>query len=101
MTARGEVWIARLDKLRPAIVLTRNPMADILNEVLVVACTTTIRGLVTEVPVGLADGVRTGSVANVDATQLVEQSDLVRRVGQVRSSTMDAICDALHYAIGC
>jgi mRNA interferase MazF len=101
VTARGDVWIVRAGKLRPAIVLTRDPLADILNEVLVVVCTSTVRGLVTEVPVGLDDGLQHHSVANVDMTQLVSQEAFVRRLGQVRASTMEAICDALHHAIGC
>lgn len=101
MTARGEVWIARLDKLRPVIVLTRDPLADILNEILVVACTTTVRGLSVEVPVGVSDGLQRDSVANLDMTQLIGQAELVHRLGDVRSSTMVAICEALHSAIGC
>lgn len=101
MTARGEVWLIEADKRRPAIVLTRDPAAGHLNSILVVTVTGTVRGLPVEVPVGPADGVRHESVANLDSTQLVDRSAFLHRIGRVRPSTMDAICDALHYAVGC
>ena len=44
---RGEVWLAQLDKVRPVIVLTRDPMGRHLNSVIVAPVTSTIRGLAT------------------------------------------------------
>ncbi|HEY4411191.1 MAG TPA: type II toxin-antitoxin system PemK/MazF family toxin, partial [Acidimicrobiia bacterium] len=73
---RGDVWLADLDKLRPIIVLTRNPMGRYLNAVLVAPVTSTVRGLSTEVPVGPADGIRVPSVANLDNVQLVARERL-------------------------
>ena len=32
---RGEIWLAELDKRRPVVVLTREPMGRILNSVIV------------------------------------------------------------------
>jgi mRNA interferase MazF len=101
VTAHGEVWLVRADKPRPAIVLTRDPIAGMLDQILVVAITRAIRGLPVEVPVGPADGVRVASVANLDTIQLLAREAFIRRVGHVRPSTMAAICDALHYAVGC
>lgn len=98
---RGDLWLVRLDKARPAIVLTRDPIADRLNAVLVVAVTRTVRGLPVEVPLGAADGVLSASVANLDQAQRVTKANFVRRLGKVRLSTMEAICEAMHYAIGC
>jgi mRNA interferase MazF len=48
---RGEVWLAKLDKVRPVIVLTRDPMGRHLNSVIVAPVTSTVRGLATEVAV--------------------------------------------------
>jgi PemK-like, MazF-like toxin of type II toxin-antitoxin system len=55
---RGEIWLADLDKARPVIVLTRDPMGRLLNAVIVAPVTSTVRGISTEVPVGSEDGVR-------------------------------------------
>ena len=98
---RGEVWLAQLDKVRPLIILTRDPLAGLLNGVIAVPVTSTIRGLSTEVPLGHADGVRHESVANLDNLQLVARARLVRRVGRVRPATLASLCAALAIATGC
>ncbi len=98
---RGEVWLAEVDKTRPVIVLTRNPMGWYLNAVLIAPVTSTVRGVSTEVPVGPADGIRVESVANLDNTQLLARTRLVRRVGQVTPDTMSRLCDALAIAVDC
>jgi mRNA interferase MazF len=98
---RGDVWLAQLDKIRPVVVLTRDPMGRLLNAVITAPVTSTVRGLSTEVAVGPADGVRQPSVANLDQTQLVARNRLVRRVGRARPETMAALCTALALAVGC
>lgn len=98
---RGEVWLARLDKVRPIVVLTRDPMGQLLRAVISAPVTSTIRGLSTEVRLGREDGLRVDSVANLDNVQLVARTRLVRRVGRVRPRTMQAICGALSTAAGC
>lgn len=98
---RGDVWVARLDKLRPVVELTRDPMGGHLNSVMAAPVTTTIRGISTEVPIGPQDGIRRESVANLDNVQLVDHADLFRRVGRARPITMEAICAALAIATGC
>ena len=98
---RGEVWLARLDTVRPIVVLTRDPMGALLHGVIGAPITSTIRGLSTEVRVGADDGVRVESVANLDSVQLVPRSRLVRRVGRARASTMTSICGALAIAVRC
>lgn len=95
---RGDVRLARLDKVRPVVVLTRDPLGRILNAVIVAPVTSTVRGLTTEVPVGPADGVPLPSVANPDQVQLVARNRLERRVGRARPQTMEALCDALAVA---
>jgi mRNA interferase MazF len=98
---RGEVWLARLDKVRPVVVMARDPMGKLLHGVIGAPVTSTVRGLSTEVPVGPEDGVRLESVANLDNLQLVARSRLVRRVGRARPSTIAAICGAISIAVGC
>lgn len=98
---RGEVWLAELDKTRPVIVLTRDPMGRLLNAVIVAPVTSTVRGVSTEVPVGIDDGVRHPSVANLDNVQLVSRDRFRRRVGRARPEVMAALCAALAIAVDC
>jgi mRNA interferase MazF len=98
---RADVWLANLDKVRPVIVLTRDPMGRLLNAVIVAPVTSTIRGLTTEVEVGPDDGILRPSVVNLDQVQLVALTRLVRPVGRARPQTMGAICDALAVAVSC
>ena len=78
----AQVWWADLDKVRPVIVLTRDPMGRVLHAVIAAPVTSTVRGLSTEVRVGAEDDVRVDSVASLDNMQLVARSRLVRRVGR-------------------
>ena len=98
---RGQVWLADLDKRRPVIVLTRDPLGRYLNSVLVAPVTSTVRGVSTEVAVGPADDVRVPSVANLDNLQLVDRRLLVRHVGKVQSQTLHDLCAAASIALGC
>jgi mRNA interferase MazF len=98
---RGDVWLAQLDKVRPVVILTRDPLAAMLHALIVAPITSTVRGISTEVRVGAADGVLHESVANLDNVQLVARSRLTRRVGRARRATMAAICTALTNATSC
>jgi mRNA interferase MazF len=98
---RGEVWLAHLDKVRPVVILTRDPMGSHLHSVIVGPITSTVRGLSTEVRVGPEDGVVVESVVNVDNTQLIERTSLLSQVGIIRAPGMKAICRALAVAVDC
>ena len=98
---RGEVWLATLDKVRPVVVLTRDPMGRLLDAVIAAPVTSTVRGISTEVPLGAEDGVRVDSVVNLDNLTLVSRTRLVRRLGRARPSTIDSVCEALATATGC
>ena len=98
---RGEIWLAELDKRRPVVVLTRDPLGRMLHSVIVGPVTSTVRGLSTEVELTEADGVRRPSVVNLDHLQLVSRSRLVRHVGRATPTTLSAICAAAAEAIGC
>ena len=98
---RGEVWLADLDKTRPVIVLTRDPLGRLLHSVIVAPVTSTIRGLSTEVALGRDDGIRHPSVANLDNVQLLSRDRLRRRIGRAQPATMTALCAALSVAMDC
>ncbi len=99
--ARAEVWLARVDKLRPVVVLTRDPLGRVLDGVLVAPITSTVRGLATEVAIDAASGLRRPSVVGCDALRRVGRADLVRRVGVCDDATMRRICEAVRVAIDC
>src|SRR5271166_6533188 len=98
---RGEIWLAELDKRRPVVVLTRDPLGRLLHSVIVGPVTSTVRGLNTEVGLAEADGMRKPCVVNLDNLQLVPRVKLVRRIGRASPRTLRAICAATAEAIGC
>jgi mRNA interferase MazF len=101
---RGEIWFyafAHPDKLRPVLVLTRQVVIDLLHTVMVAPITSTIRGAPSEVVLGIEDGLKHDSAANLDHVQTVEKSRLRRRVGQIRPEKMKEVCRALAIATGC
>jgi mRNA interferase MazF len=95
------VWLAELDKRRPVVVLTRDPLGRVLHSVIVGPVTSTVRGLSTEVELSPADGVGKRSVVNLDNLQLLSRTRLVRRVGRAAPATMEQICIAAAEAIAC
>ncbi|MGH9115289.1 MAG: type II toxin-antitoxin system PemK/MazF family toxin [Acidimicrobiales bacterium] len=97
----GEVWWADLDKVRPVVVLTRRRVASRLTRVLVAPVTTTARGLSTEVTLGQAEGVKPGSVASLDNTQLIPRATLLRRAGVVAPARWGEFCRAMASVMAC
>ena len=102
--ARGEIWqyaFTRPDKRRPVLVLSRQDVIGLLHTVMVAPITSTIHGAPSEVVVGAAEGLKHDSAINLDHVQTVEQSRLVRRIGQATPATMRQVCHALAIAVGC
>jgi mRNA-degrading endonuclease toxin of MazEF toxin-antitoxin module len=100
---RGELWQARVGrKKRTVLVLTRSEVLDVRTLVTVAEVTTSIRGLAAEVDVDHDDvGLDRPSVINCDGIHNVTQASLTDRVGEVRDGTMQRVCSALSYALGC
>ena len=73
------IHLAHLDKTRPVLVLTRELVRPHLSRVTVAPITSRIRGLTTEVPVGVANGLDKDSVISLDNIQTVFRSELLRR----------------------
>lgn len=75
--ARGDIWtyeFQRSDKRRPVLVLSRTEAIPALHTVMVAPITSTIRGLPSEVVVGVAEGLQHDSAVNLDHMQTVEQA---------------------------
>ncbi|MCA1673858.1 MAG: type II toxin-antitoxin system PemK/MazF family toxin, partial [Actinobacteria bacterium] len=78
---RGEVWLAEMDKLRPAVVMHRDFAGRALNAVLVAPLTTTIRDIPTAVRLGPVDGIDRDCIAALDNLTLLRRDRFVRRIG--------------------
>jgi mRNA interferase MazF len=75
------IHTARLDKVRPVVVLTRELVRPHLARVTVAPITTTVRGLSTEVPVGVANGFQQASVVSCDNIVTVPTTALGAQIG--------------------
>lgn len=100
---RGEVWLAEVGrKRRPVLVLTRTEVLDVRALVTVAEISTSARGLAAEVEVDhVAVGLDRPSVVNCDGLHTVAQTTLTTRVGDVDIATLERVCSAVRYALGC
>ncbi|MDQ6909423.1 MAG: type II toxin-antitoxin system PemK/MazF family toxin [Actinomycetota bacterium] len=92
------IHVAHLDKVRPVLVLTRELVRPHLSRVTVAPVTSTIRGLSTEVPVGLANGVDQESVVSCDNIVTVPKSALGHHVGYLLPAQEAALAAAIRAA---
>ena len=102
--ARGEVWWCELPEVgrRPVVVLSRDAAIPRLRRTLIAPCTTTIRGLASEVVLEPgADPVPRRSVANLDSVESVSIEVLVERLGRLSDERMRELCAALEVAVAC
>lgn len=82
LPARGEVWWCELVGAgrRPVVVLTRDSAIPRLKRTLVAPCTTTVRGLPSEVVLEPGDDpVPQRSAVNLDSVESVSVGTLVQR----------------------
>ena len=84
------------------IVLTRDAAIPRLRRALVAPCTTTIRGLPSEVVLEPGeDPIPQRSAVNLDSVESVAVSVLVDRLGRLSADRMRAVCAALAVAVDC
>lgn len=101
---RGELWWCDLPDIarRPVVVLSRDSAIPRLRRVVVAPCTTTIRGLPSEVALDPAtDPIGRPSAVNLDSLESVSVGVLVERLGRVSDERMREICAALAIAVDC
>lgn len=102
--ARGDVWWCELPEVgrRPVVVLSRDAAIPRLKRALIGPCTTTIRGIPSEVLLDPGeDPVPQTSVVNLDSVESVSLGTLVERLGRLSDVRMRQICDALAIAVAC
>jgi mRNA interferase MazF len=100
---RGEVWFAATPGGdRPVLVLTRDPVADRIQSVVVAALTRTQRDLVSELALTAAnDGLPTDCVVNFDNVHTVPRESFRRRITALSDLRMSQACRVLRDAMGC
>jgi mRNA interferase MazF len=87
---------------RPVVVLTRDAAIPRLRRALVAPCTTTIRGLASEVVIEPHDDpVPRRSSINLDSVESVSVAVLVERLGRLSDDRMREVCAALDVAVEC
>ncbi len=102
--ARGEVWWCEMAEIgrRPVVVLSRDAVIPRHRRALVAPCTTTIRGLASEVLLEPGDDpVPLRSAVNLDSIESVSIAILVQRLGRLAERRMREICAALAVAVDC
>lgn len=72
-----------------------------LNQVLAVPATRTIRGIPTEVQLDRSDGMPATCVLAADNTTLIRRSLCTERITQLGPERVRAVCDALALAVAC
>jgi len=84
------------------VVLSRDAAIPRLRRALIGPCTTTIRGLPTEVRLEPEeDPIPRPSVVNLDSVESVSVGTLVERLGRLSDDRMREICEALEIAVDC
>ena len=104
LPARGEVWWCEPPEIgrRPVVVLTRDAAIPRLRRALVAPCTTTIRGLPSEVALEPGeDPVPRACVVNLDSVESVSVGVLDERMGTLSGARMQQVCAALAVATDC
>jgi mRNA interferase MazF len=104
LPVRGEVWWCELPEIarRPVVVLSRDAAIPRLRRTVIAPCTTTIRGLASEVLLEPGeDPIPLQSAVNLDSVESVAVGSLTERLGRLGDGRMREICAALSVAVDC
>ena len=104
LPARGEVWWCEVPEVgrRPVVVLSRDAAIPRLQRTLIGPCTTTIRGIPSEVLLDPSeDPIPLPSAVNLDSVESVSVGTLVERLGRLSDGRMRQVCAALEVAVAC
>ena len=104
LPARGDVWWCELPDIgrRPVVVLSRDAAIPRLRRAVIAPCTTTIRGLPSEVVLEPEDDpVPRRCAANLDSIESVALGVLAERIGCLADVRMRQLCQALEVAVDC
>lgn len=95
-----EIRLARMDKTRPVVVLTREAVQPFLANITVAPITSTVRGISSEVPIGRLNGIAGKSVINFDNIRTISAERLGRHLGYLTDEYEGQIAAAITNAFG-
>jgi mRNA interferase MazF len=103
VVAQAEIWLMETpnQKRRPVLIVSRDEVIPVLNNVVVAPVTSTLRDIPTCIRVGPDEGIDHDSVATFDNLAAVPKSVLTTRLGQLGSAGSRQICDALDAMANC
>ena len=103
MVAQAELWLMETpnQKRRPVLVVSRDEVIQVVNNVIVAPVTSKIRDIPTCIRVGADEGIGHDSVATFDNLAAVPKSVLTTRLGQLSFSGRHQICEALAAIADC
>ena len=103
MVVQGELWLMETpnQKRRPVLVVSRDDVIPVLNNVVVAPVTSTIRAIATCIRVGADEGIDHDSVATFDNLAAVPKSVLTHRLGALGVGGHQQICAALDALANC
>ncbi len=103
MVAQAEIWLMETpnQKRRPVLIVSRDEVIPVLNNVVVAPVTSTLRDIPTCIRVGPDVGIDRDSVAAFDNLAAVPKSVLTNRLGQLGVGGRQQICDALDALANC
>lgn len=103
MVARGEVWWYEDPRAgrRPFLVLPRNEAIGVLNQILAVPATRTIRGIPTEVGLDRSDGMPGECASTLDNLASLRVGLFTERITRLGDHRMAEVCEALARATAC
>ncbi len=94
------IHVARLDKSRPVLILTRELVRPHMDTVTVAPITTTIRGLSTEVPLGASNGLQERCVVACDHLRTIPVAALGEQIGRLLDQQEADLAAAIQAAFG-
>lgn len=101
---QGEVWWCEPPEIgrRPVVILSRDVAIRRLRRAIIAPCTSTIRGLLSEVVLEPGDDpIPRVCAVNLDSVESVPSAFCTERMGSLSRQRMDQICAALAVATGC
>ncbi|TXI41446.1 MAG: type II toxin-antitoxin system PemK/MazF family toxin [Mycobacterium sp.] len=94
------IHVAKLDKTRPVLILTRELVRPVLTRITVAPITSTIRGLSSELPVGPRNGLDQESVVSLDSIVTIPVATLGQQIGFLMPDQELALSTAIRNAFG-
>lgn len=103
MVAQSELWLMETPnrKRRPVLIVSRDEVIPVLNNVVVAPVTSKVRDIPTCLTVGPDEGIEHDSVASFDNLAAVPKSVLTVRLGSLGVGGQRRICDALAAMANC